>query len=175
MDMKVLYNDGGRKAAGFRGSAGDCVCRSIAIVTGLPYEDVYKRLADGNGSQRASRRTTKKPRSARNGIFVKRKWFKEYMRELGFRWVPCMKFGTGCQVHLADGELPSGRLVVSLSRHYTAVIDGVIHDTFDPQRGKSYTFEPDNGQALKANQVRNQNGVWTEVGGRCVYGYWTMD
>lgn len=40
----------------------------------------------------------------------------------------------GCQKPPTDGELPSGRLVVSVSKHYTAVIDGVIHDTYDPQR-----------------------------------------
>jgi hypothetical protein len=27
-----------------------------------------------------------------------------------------------------------GRLVVAVSKHYTAVIDGVIHDTHNPQR-----------------------------------------
>jgi len=43
--------------------------------------------------------------------------------------VPTMAIGSGCKVHLADGELPPGRLVVSVSKHYTAVTDGVIHDT----------------------------------------------
>jgi hypothetical protein len=173
--MNHVYNDGGRAASGFKGSAGDCVARSIAIISGRPYEEVYRALAMGSGSQRASRRTGKRPRSARSGISTGRKWFRDYMHGLGFRWVPCMKIGSGCKVHLADGELPSGRLIVSLSRHYTAVVDGVIHDTHDPQRDKSYMFEPDCGQDLKANQGRNVNGVWTEIGGRCVYGYWTME
>ena len=39
--MIFKYNDGGRAAAGYQGAAGDCVTRSIAIVTGLPYEEVY--------------------------------------------------------------------------------------------------------------------------------------
>ena len=43
-----------------------------------------------------------------------------------------MAIGSGCKVHLADSELPFGRLVVSVSKHYTAVIDGVVHDTHDP-------------------------------------------
>lgn len=34
------YDDGGRAAAGFKGSAGDCVARSIAIVAGLHYTAV---------------------------------------------------------------------------------------------------------------------------------------
>jgi hypothetical protein len=71
--------------------------------------------------------------------------------------------------------LPGGRIICVLSRHYTAVIDRIIHDTYNPARSTHYNFEPDHGQALKANQGRNENGVWTEIGGRCVYGYWTLE
>jgi hypothetical protein len=39
--MNWVYDDGGRKAAGFRGKAGDCVTLSIAIATRLPYRHVY--------------------------------------------------------------------------------------------------------------------------------------
>lgn len=165
--MKFTYDDGGRAAAGFRGSAGDCVARAIAIVAEMPYEEVYERLANGAGAERKS-----KGRSARNGIHVRRKWFKDFMVALGFEWVPTMRIGQGCKVHLVDGELPSGRLVVSVSKHYTAVIDGVIHDTYNPQREIAY-FEPDRGQELAANQGRNQNGVYT-IQRRCVYGYWRL-
>jgi hypothetical protein len=56
------------------------------------------------------------------------------MQSIGFEWLACMKIGGGCKVHLADGELPKGRLVV-VSRHSVAVIDGVVPDTFDDQRG----------------------------------------
>lgn len=144
--MKHIVNDGGRKAAGFKGSADDCVTRSIAIVSGRPYAEIYHRLAQGNGGQRASIRTAKKSASARNGIYVQRKWFKDYMRELGFDWTPTMLVGQGCRVHLKADELPPGKLVVAVSKHYTAVIDGELHDTFDCSR----------------------NGT------RCVYGYWQM-
>jgi hypothetical protein len=40
--MRYVYNDGGRNASRLQGSAGDCVCRSIAIARGLPYTDVYR-------------------------------------------------------------------------------------------------------------------------------------
>lgn len=45
-----------------------------------------------------------------------------------------MKVGTGCRVHLRDGELPEGRLIVRVSGHLVAVINSVIHDTHDPSR-----------------------------------------
>ena len=57
-------------------------------------------------------------------------------------------------------------MIILLDLNYTLVAN-------NPARGTSYTFEPDRGQPLKANQGRNENGVWTEVGGRCVYGYWS--
>jgi hypothetical protein len=63
---------------------------------------------------------------------------------LGWVWTPTMQIGSGCTVHLRADELPPGRLVVSVSKHLTAVIDGVIHDTHDCSRR----------------------------GTRCVYGYW---
>jgi hypothetical protein len=173
-----IYDDGGRRAAGFKGDAGDCVCRAIAIATGKPYREVYDRLAEGNLKQRRTHRSGKSAnkRSASDGISTKRLWFKDYMQlELGFRWVPTMKIGSGTTIHLDAAELPKGRLIVVVSKRYTTMIDGVIHDTHDPRREKSWSFQPDHGQELKANQGRNQNGVWTEIGGRAVYGYWVKE
>ena len=144
--MNFEFNDGSRAAAGYKGNAGDCVCRAIAIAADLPYQEVYDRLAEGNASQRKSKRTVKQARSARNGIYTKRKWFKDYMLELGFQWTPTMQIGSGCQVHLKADELPGGRIICNVSKHVCAVIEGTIHDTHDPSRG----------------------------GSRCVYGYWAL-
>lgn len=148
--LPFKYNDGGRVEAGYKGKAGDCVCRAIAIAAGLPYQTVYDRLAEGNASQRRSKRVkggAKLSKTAREGIHVKRQWFKDYMAELGFVWTPTMKVGEGCKVHLAHGEVPmTGRHVVHVSKHSVALVDGVIHDTHNPSRG----------------------------GKRCVYGYWTL-
>lgn len=157
-------DDGGREAAGFKGKAGDCVCRAIAIASGRPYGEVYQRLADGTGSQRVSkhhrkRGVTKYTATARAGIFTRRKWFRDYMAELGFEWVSVMGIGTGCTTHLADDELPAGRLVVAVSKHYTAVIDWVIRDTFDPRR--------------RTHETGVKDGVsYSRTYERCVYGYW---
>ena len=171
--MKFEYNDGGRSEAGFKGNAGDCVTRAIVIASGLPYREVYDALAEGSANQRASKHTPKRSRSARNGINVKRKWFKDYMKSIGFKWVPTMQIGSGCKVHLHDGELPNGRLIVSVSKHYTTVIDGVVHDTHDPQR-EINNCEPDHGGKLKPGQSRNVNGIWS-ISRRCVYGYWIKE
>ena len=166
--MKWTYNDGGRKAAGFKGTAGDCVARSVAIASGMPYSEVYAALSNGAGNERKSRGA-----SARNGVHTSRKWFKDYMAGLGFKWVPTMHIGSGCKVHLNEKELPNGNLVVAVSRHYTAVIDGVIHDTYDPSE-RGATIYP-NGMPtdqLPKGAYRLNNGHWCYAPERCVYGYY---
>jgi hypothetical protein len=171
--MKWIYHDGGRAAAGYIGRAGDCVCRSIVIASGRPYNEVYNSLAAGNASQRRSKYAKgHQRRSARDGIFTHRKWFKDYMQSIGFEWTPTMGIGTGCKVHLTEGELPMGKLVVAVSKHYTAVLDGDIYDTFDPRR-EVHTVEPDHGQELKAGQWKSINGICS-IQRRCVYGYWKL-
>ncbi len=157
--MKFIQDDGGRTDAGFLGITGDCVTRAISIATEIPYGEVYAAMAEGNAGQRNSKHATKSSgkRTARNGIFTSRKWFKDYMASIGWKWTATMGIGTGCTVHLTDGELPMGRLIVSLSKHYTAVIDGVIHDIYSPERNIP-TWDSERGHYISR---------------RCVYGYWS--
>jgi len=131
--MKFNYNDGGRIRAGFKGKTRDCVTRSIAIATQRPYIDVYDALNFLSKDERVSQGAKGAKRSSsRTGVH--RKTYEKYLLALGWKWQPTMLIGKGCQVHLTDGELPPGRLIVRLSKHLTAVINGEIHDVFDPQR-----------------------------------------
>lgn len=129
--MKHIYDDGGRSEAGYVGRTGDCVVRSIAIVTGRAYQEVYDALNAMGACERTGKRKRGKS-NARTGVY--RSTIRKYMNEIGWDWVPTMHIGSGCKVHLRENELPSGRLLVSVSKHMTAVIDGVIHDTHDPSR-----------------------------------------
>lgn len=140
--MKHTYNDGGRAAAGYKGAARDCVTRAIAIAAELPYQQVYDAINEASTSELSSKRRRNGKSSARTGVY--KPTIRRFMESLGWKWTPTMTIGSGCKVHLRDGELPMGRLVVNVSRHSVAVIDGVIHDTHDCSRG----------------------------GTRCVYGYW---
>lgn len=118
--MKFEYSDGGRREAGFKGDAGDCVVRAIAIALDRPYKEVYDDLRDLAGG------------TPRDGVY--RKVYQRYLESKGWRWVAVMKIGAGCKVHLREGEVPGGRIIVRLSRHLAAVIDGVVHDVYDPSR-----------------------------------------
>lgn len=132
--MEFIYNDGGRSRYFKAKNVGDCAVRAIAIATGLDYKKVYDDLKALNGGQ-----------SCRNG--TPKKIDKAYLTQLGWEWHSTMAIGQGCKVHLNENELPSGTLIVQVSKHLTCVIDGVIYDTFNPN---DYS-----------------------TGERCVYGYWT--
>ncbi len=136
--MRFVYDDGGRTAAGYLGTTRDCVTRAIAVATGLPYQTVYdgliaraNHLPNNSGFNRALGAISH-PRTG-----VPRKIYEGLLTDLGWTWTPTMQIGSGCTVHLRDGELPMGRLIVRCSHHLVAVIDGVIHDTRDPSRGGS--------------------------------------
>lgn len=172
MTAGFKYDDGGRGRAGFKGSAGDCVTRAVAIATGLPYMDVYTALSHGMRTRRNTSRGKRKA-SARDGVNTKRQWFKDYMRGLGWVWVPTMAIGSGCTVHLHAAELPGGRLIVAVSRHYTAVINGVIHDTHDPRdRGSTFYTDGYTGVIPKGARRADSDTGWIYAPQRCVYGYW---
>lgn len=129
--MHFIHNDGGRSESGYRGSAGDCAARSIAIATGIPYQEVYDKINALGASERTGRK--KRGRSnARTGVYTQ--CVRRFMESIGWRWVPTMTIGSGCKVHLRSDELPSGRIVTVLSKHYAAVIDGILHDTYDCSR-----------------------------------------
>ena len=131
--MKWVYDDGGRKEYFDASRVGDCVTRAIAIASNTDYKATYDKIRDICGY------------SPRNG--VNKSDTKKVVEAFGGVWHSCMSVGSGCKTHLKDGEVPmNGRIVCSLSKHLTAVIDGVIHDTFDPSRD----------------------------GSRCVYGFWAF-
>lgn len=140
--MKHTYNDGGRAAAGYKGQTGDCTVRAIAICMQRPYQEVYDEINEWAKRQRKSKKRTGNS-SSREGIYSPT--IRRYMASKGWEWVSTMGIGTGCTVHLRETELPSGRIMVNVSKHITSVIDGVIHDIYNPDRD----------------------------GSRCVYGYWT--
>ena len=143
--IKFKYNDGGRADAGYKGTCGDCATRAIAIATGKPYKEVYTELNKICNELKLDGKIKWTHSSVRNGTPKQAR--REYLKRLGWKWVPTMFFGSGCKVHLCENELPTGRLIVSVSKHLVAVIDGVINDTYDCSR--------------------NEN--------RCVYGYYIKE
>lgn len=128
-----VYDDGGRHQYFKAQKVGDCVTRAITIASGRDYKEVYDELFAMAG------------KSPRDG--VSKRIIRKYMQAHGYEWVSTMQFGKGVTNHLREDEVPMyGAIVCSCSGHLTAVIDGIVHDTYDPARD----------------------------GGRAVYGYWIV-
>ena len=141
--LNFQYNDGGRSEAGIKGKGNDCVVRAFAIATGKPYEEIAALAQSHCKEEKPSKRRRKKS-SARTGVHTVTT--RKVAEVLGFEWTPTMGIGTGCRVHLRQGEIPDGRIIAKVTRHLCAVIDGTINATHDPSRG----------------------------GARCVYGYYHL-
>lgn len=143
--MKFVFATGGREKY-FKVniySVRDCVCRAIANATGVDYKEVYDGLnSEADREHKSKRKRTSS--NARNGVHTATA--KRYIeRTLGWVWVPCMGIGTGCKVHVKEGELPSeGSYILNLSGHFSCWKDNQLYDTYDCSRR----------------------------GTRCVYGYW---
>ena len=142
--MQFIFNYGGRKEAGFKGAAGDCVMRAISIATEKPYLEVYDTLKELASKERITKRRKRKS-SIRDGVH--KITIHKYLKSIDWKWTPMVLVGQGCKIHLKEDELPEGRIIVSLSKHYCAIIDKVINDThFDDRNGT-----------------------------RCVYGIWSKE
>lgn len=115
-----VYDDGGRADAGFKGRAGDCVTRAIAIAAGLPYRQVYDLVHEaGRTAGRASAARTGVPSAVSAAILT----------EWGWEYRPLV-----CDAaHLTAEDMPDVPVFIAAlkRRHWSAVIDGVIHDTWN--------------------------------------------
>jgi hypothetical protein len=140
---KWVKDDGGRSRSdvsrGGEDEAGDCAVRSIAIATQKPYREVHDALTvatvhhvanakDGWGKL-ARRRGGVRVFHADHGVH--RDISSPYLKSLGWKYTSTEELPRGKGIHLRADELPPGRLIVQIRRHLTAVIDGVIHDTYD--------------------------------------------
>lgn len=135
--LEFKYNDGGRSKYYTATKVGDCVVRAISIASGEDYKKVYDFASK-------SEKDAGRKRSARNGVST----FRKVASHFGGVWHPLSGIGSGCKAHLCKDEIPmTGNIVCQVSKHLTAVIDGVINDTYDCSR----------------------------EGTRCVYGYWTFN
>lgn len=116
--MRFKFNDGGRSEAGYKGSAGDCVPRSIIIANNLPYRKVRSDL-----DEKVKVMTGGLCQSTQNG--TSDAVAHAYLTDLGWEAVPMV--GTSIT------EVPDrGTYIVSIktNNHFTCMIDGVVHDTW---------------------------------------------
>lgn len=136
-----IFNDGGRSLAHsqaitegnakdekyFSGSADDCVIRSLAIITGHPYKDIWHAC-------KAMMRRGWITDTPNHGVIVNDPEFKAYAQGLGLSWVPLESpYPT-----FNNAPLPA-KCVALIKQHAVAVIDGQMHDTYNATpSGRAY-------------------------------------
>jgi hypothetical protein len=177
---RFVKDDGGRSKSGVPGAdrqVGDCVARAIAIATQRPYREVHDALVVGTVHHVASD-TSEQGKWARRRGGVRHfdadhgcadEVYGPYLESLGWKHTSTPSRNPG-KVHLRADELPPGRLVVKISRHLVAVIDGVIHDLSDCGRSgrvhvKGYWSAPSPG-CSKREEAHDNGGEPPKNGGR---------
>lgn len=126
--MAFIFNDGGRKAAGYKGVAGDCGARALAIALDIDYQMAYKIIANTNSDFGYSK-------SARNGIH--KTVYDWLLKDFGFKWHSAPKFD-GRKAYCKD--MPKGIVIARQAKHFVAVINGIPHDTWDSSNKMIYGY-----------------------------------
>jgi hypothetical protein len=115
---RISYNDGGRVADGFKPMAtGDCVVRSLSILTGFGYGVTRNKLNEFIKRERGTDRS-----HVEQGVYPRT--YRKFLKTVGV---------TKFKSISSWSQLPtSGRAMVVLEEHVVAYVDGIINDTFDP-------------------------------------------
>jgi hypothetical protein len=135
--QRFVYDDSGRAVAGFKVKTGDCACRAIAIVTGKPYREVHDNLnalCALLGELVHDNRSRCRQRRMSADVGIPPPIARLYLGQLGWHWTPT----NAARLHRWD--LPSGRIIVSLSKHLVALIDNVVHDHGEHWRGRRAVY-----------------------------------
>ncbi len=159
-ELSFNLNDGGRSAAGFKGDAGDCVTRAIAIATGESYADVRDDLMSSTSDFRSTSRSRAakkaKSNSVRNGTL--NKVYRAYLESIDWKRVALQKFGDSKRYYMTADDLPMGIVIVEMRKHLVTVIDHVVQDSWDSRTTAKWI-----------------DGVPTDIQTpRTITAYWTM-
>lgn len=158
MIIGYILDDGGRAAAGFKGDVGDCVVRAIAILTRIPYRDVYRRMATAMnqaGYAASGDNHRQKPRPGLPPRLSVRRIRNLVRTSCGLRRG---NPGRGPHPTYTEAWPLHGDCLVGTARHISAIVDGNLRDTGD---GRLYDGRPYGGSA--ADQRKAQS-VWVPAG-----------
>jgi hypothetical protein len=121
-----------------------CVPRAIAIALGLDYRETHEALDAAQQEWSTTGRTSKAKRRAAGRTIaqegVHKPVYTAFLAERGWHHVSLMEVGKQRERNPRFADLPTtGTIIANVSKHLTAVIDGVIHDTHDPTRSGART------------------------------------
>lgn len=125
--VEWLEHDGGRQAAGYKGTCGDCAVRAVATLTRRLYKPLYLSAARHNAAHG-------RPKSVRKGLVQAHQW----LVDQGFTQVDLPEGMTvaevaakypNCLLRTTDADGPSRRRKQRF--HLAAIVNGTLHDTWN--------------------------------------------
>lgn len=172
LDLPIAYacDDGGRAAAGRKGTAGDCLVRAIAIVAGLPYLAVYRRAAALYHEQGFPRtgdahylfRGRGRGRTSAAAAAAQRR----ILRDFGFApaRTPGRKSAGLCHLDYATAHDVYGDCIARICApmHWTALRGGALRDTWDSRVCEQRVRSGD--RSLHVMRPRRVASIWIRAG-----------
>lgn len=123
-----VYHDGGRTSSGFKGK-NDCAIRAMAIACDISYCEARNILKESSRDGKMGSGAISK------GVY--KEDLESALSQFGFKRKRAPKF-EGRKARYQD--IPKGRVVVRMARHFAAVVDGVLYDTFDSSEKMVYSY-----------------------------------
>lgn len=126
--MSYIYSDGGRTAAGMKTQT-DCGIRAMAIACDIPYTEARKVLKEVSKNGKLG--------SAAIARGIYKEDMEAALKKYGFVRKSAPKLdGRKARYH----DLPKGRIVAHMAKHFVAVIDGQLYDTWDSTGKMVYDY-----------------------------------
>lgn len=126
--MTYVYTDGGRVEAGLKTKT-DCGIRAMAIACNISYIEARKVLKEVSKSGKLG--------SAAIARGIYKEDMEVALKRYGFVRKSSPKF-KGRKARYSD--LPKGRIVAHMAKHFAAVIDGTLYDSWDSSGKMVYDY-----------------------------------
>jgi len=116
LSYRAILTDGGRAGSRRPRQSKDCTVRAVALARNIPYDAAYDLLHEAG-------------RKCSRGFHVQR-WLGDqaWATKIPF---PAVKGQPRMNPATFTKQLPTGRFICRVAKHVFAVIDGVVHDSFE--------------------------------------------
>lgn len=159
--LDFVVDDGGRKAAGYKGNASDCVLRSLSIALGEDYEELRRELMEETKHFANTSRSRKAKRQKKEGNSVFRGVYREVysviLKRRGWIRTGMSKIGSSKRYYLTKSDVPPVPVILHTRGHLTTSIDHTIRDTWDTRM--STVFK--DGSPTDEKSPRVYYSMWT--------------
>jgi hypothetical protein len=162
--LDLMFCDGGRELAGYKGDAGDCVTRAISTAIAWESDSRYeyekhrselmKRMSSWRKKSRSRKAKATKSNSVRNG--TPKEVYRPYLEDLGWERVSLVKFGDPTRKEMVKEDIPDGVVILEVRKHLVACAHHTVFDTWDCRETTVFV----EGLATRETKPRTVTAYW---------------